>query len=35
VACYLRDTALRLMPVQSFARFYVRVNRRAGTTVKA
>jgi 2-polyprenyl-6-methoxyphenol hydroxylase-like FAD-dependent oxidoreductase len=35
VACYLRDTALRLMPVQSFARFYVRVNRRAGTTAKA
>ena len=31
VACYLREVALRLAPVETIARFYVRINRRAGT----
>jgi 2-polyprenyl-6-methoxyphenol hydroxylase-like FAD-dependent oxidoreductase len=30
-ACALRDTIIRMMPVQSFVRFYARINRRAGT----
>jgi 2-polyprenyl-6-methoxyphenol hydroxylase-like FAD-dependent oxidoreductase len=34
VACYLREVVLRLAPVNALARFYVRVNRRAGTDVK-
>jgi 2-polyprenyl-6-methoxyphenol hydroxylase-like FAD-dependent oxidoreductase len=33
-ACYARDLMLRLMPVESFARLYVRINRRAGTDVR-
>jgi len=31
LACALRDTVLRLIPVQTLMRFYVSVNRRAGT----
>ena len=31
MACYLREVALRLTPVETIARFYVRINRRAGT----
>lgn len=31
--CYLREVVLRLAPVNALARFYVRVNRRAGTDV--
>jgi 2-polyprenyl-6-methoxyphenol hydroxylase-like FAD-dependent oxidoreductase len=31
VACALRDTVIRLMPIRQFAKIYVRVNRRAGT----
>ena len=34
VACYLREVVLRLAPVNALARFYVRVNRRAGTDVR-
>ena len=29
VACYLREVALRLVPVNALARFYMRINRRA------
>jgi 2-polyprenyl-6-methoxyphenol hydroxylase-like FAD-dependent oxidoreductase len=32
-ACYARELALRAIPVTSFVRFYVKVNRRAGTAV--
>jgi 2-polyprenyl-6-methoxyphenol hydroxylase-like FAD-dependent oxidoreductase len=35
VACYVREAVLRLIPVNSFARFYVRINRRAGTDVES
>ena len=35
VACYLREVVLRLAPVNALARFYVRVNRRAGTEARA
>jgi len=31
VACYLREAVLRVIPVKTFAKFYVRINRRAGT----
>jgi 2-polyprenyl-6-methoxyphenol hydroxylase-like FAD-dependent oxidoreductase len=31
LACALRDTVLRLIPVQTLMRFYVSINRRAGT----
>jgi len=34
LACYVRDTVLRLIPVEPFARFYVRINRRAGTDIR-
>jgi 2-polyprenyl-6-methoxyphenol hydroxylase-like FAD-dependent oxidoreductase len=33
VACYLREIILRLIPVNTLARVFVRVNRRAGTVV--
>ncbi len=35
VTCYVREVVLRLIPVNSFARFYVRINRRAGTDVRS
>jgi 2-polyprenyl-6-methoxyphenol hydroxylase-like FAD-dependent oxidoreductase len=34
LACYVRDAVLRLIPVKPFARFYVRINRRAGTDIR-
>ncbi|HEY6509285.1 MAG TPA: NAD(P)/FAD-dependent oxidoreductase [Vicinamibacterales bacterium] len=34
VACWLRDVVIRLIPVAPFAKFYVRINRRAGTDVQ-
>lgn len=33
VACGLREAVVRLIPVKPFAKFYVRINRRAGTSV--
>ena len=33
VACFARETALRLFPVKPLMKLYVRVNRRAGTDV--
>ena len=33
IACYAREIALRAVPVKPIMRFYVRVNRRAGTDV--
>ena len=32
VACYVREAAVRMAPVKSVMKLYVRVNRRAGTT---
>ncbi|NOT43372.1 MAG: NAD(P)-binding protein [Acidobacteria bacterium] len=32
--CYLREWAVRLMPIQQFVRLSVRVNRRAGTDIR-
>jgi 2-polyprenyl-6-methoxyphenol hydroxylase-like FAD-dependent oxidoreductase len=32
-ACALREVVLRLLPIATFAKLYVRVNRRAGTAV--
>lgn len=34
VACYLREAVVRMIPVKPFAKFYVRINRRAGTEVE-
>lgn len=34
VACYLREAVVRMIPVKPFAKFYVRINRRAGTDVE-
>lgn len=34
VACYLREAVVRVIPVKPFAKFYVRINRRAGTEVE-
>jgi hypothetical protein len=34
VACGLREFVLRIIPITTFARLYVRVNRRAGTDVR-
>jgi 2-polyprenyl-6-methoxyphenol hydroxylase-like FAD-dependent oxidoreductase len=31
IACGLREVVARLMPVQSFVKFYAKINRRAGT----
>jgi FAD-dependent urate hydroxylase len=31
IACALRELVARLMPVQSFVKFYAKINRRAGT----
>ena len=31
IACVIREAVIRAMPIQSFVRFYVRLNRRAGT----
>jgi len=33
VACGIREAIVRLIPVKPFAKFYVRINRRAGTSV--
>jgi 2-polyprenyl-6-methoxyphenol hydroxylase-like FAD-dependent oxidoreductase len=33
IACYLREVALRLIPVAPMAKVFVRINRRAGTRV--
>ncbi len=33
VLCGLRETVLRLIPITTFAKFYLRINRRAGTKV--
>jgi 2-polyprenyl-6-methoxyphenol hydroxylase-like FAD-dependent oxidoreductase len=33
VACYVREAAVRMAPVKSVMKLYVRVNRRAGTSV--
>jgi 2-polyprenyl-6-methoxyphenol hydroxylase-like FAD-dependent oxidoreductase len=33
LACYLREAVLRMIPVKPVARFYMRINRRAGTDV--
>ena len=33
VACYLREMVLRMIPIRTFVKFYVRINRRAGTKV--
>ena len=35
VMCYARELALRLVPLKTLMKFYVRVNRRAGTDVGA
>ena len=35
LACYLREAVVRMIPVKPFAKFYVRINRRAGTDVSA
>jgi 2-polyprenyl-6-methoxyphenol hydroxylase-like FAD-dependent oxidoreductase len=35
VGCAIRDAILRLMPIETFAKLLVRVNRRAGTDVRA
>jgi hypothetical protein len=32
-ACYLREVALRLAPVNTIAKFYTSISRRAGTDV--
>jgi 2-polyprenyl-6-methoxyphenol hydroxylase-like FAD-dependent oxidoreductase len=34
LACHLRELALRAMPITTFAKLYVRINRRAGTDVR-
>jgi len=31
LACYVREAVVRMIPVKPFAKFYVRINRRAGT----
>jgi len=35
LACYLREMVVRMIPVKPFAKFYVRINRRAGTEIEA
>ena len=35
VACYLRETALRMLPLKPLMKAYLRVNRRAGTDVES
>jgi 2-polyprenyl-6-methoxyphenol hydroxylase-like FAD-dependent oxidoreductase len=35
LACYVRDGVVRMIPVKRFAKFYVRINRRAATDVGA
>jgi 2-polyprenyl-6-methoxyphenol hydroxylase-like FAD-dependent oxidoreductase len=35
VACYAREMALKLVPLKTLMKFYVRVNRRAGTDVRS
>ena len=34
MACYVREAVVRMIPVKPFAKFYVRINRRAGTDVR-
>jgi 2-polyprenyl-6-methoxyphenol hydroxylase-like FAD-dependent oxidoreductase len=34
LACYLREAVVRLIPVKPFAKFYMRINRRAGTDIR-
>jgi 2-polyprenyl-6-methoxyphenol hydroxylase-like FAD-dependent oxidoreductase len=33
VACYMREAAVRMAPLKAVMKLYVRVNRRAGTSV--
>jgi hypothetical protein len=33
-ACYLREMALRLIPVRTIVRILVTINRRAGTDIR-
>ena len=33
VACYIREVVVRLIPVKSMVKVFVRINRRAGTDV--
>jgi 2-polyprenyl-6-methoxyphenol hydroxylase-like FAD-dependent oxidoreductase len=35
IVCYFREMALRAFPVKAIMKFYIRVNRRAGTDVEA
>jgi 2-polyprenyl-6-methoxyphenol hydroxylase-like FAD-dependent oxidoreductase len=35
LACYLREAVVRMIPVKPFARFYVKINRRAGTRIES
>ena len=35
VACYVREAIVRAIPVKPFAKFYMRINRRAGTDITA
>jgi 2-polyprenyl-6-methoxyphenol hydroxylase-like FAD-dependent oxidoreductase len=34
VACFIRDVAVRLIPVTPLVKLFVRINRRAGTDVR-
>lgn len=34
LACYVREAVVRLIPVKPFAKFYMRINRRAGTAIR-
>jgi 2-polyprenyl-6-methoxyphenol hydroxylase-like FAD-dependent oxidoreductase len=34
VVCGLRDLGIRLAPIETFAKFFIRINRRAGTAVR-
>ena len=35
VACYLRELMARAIPMTTFARIFVRINRQAGTDVRS
>jgi hypothetical protein len=35
IACAAREAVLRVIPVKPFMKFYVRVNRRAGTDIES
>ena len=34
LACCVREAVVRLIPVKPFAKFYMRINRRAGTAIR-